>query len=219
MMSSPFHCEVRLTNPYSSSRIGEDYVPVDKRKESNWYLYAPADGRVIISKKQSGQYSGGYGAYGNYIVIECGRVWILMAHLKTLPLVKVGEKVKEGQKIGVAGNTGNSTGRHLHIECAYNPQIGFNWWEDFRTAKVKPSDYIDFTYGDDFEMKEWKNGKTREIVYSTIEDCKLQENRIGSIDPYEKAECYGIIDGCYLVVYNTSSSKKTGFVRYSGGVK
>lgn len=219
MMTSPFHCEVRLTNSYNIPKhYGEDYVPIDKKKESNWYLFSPADGRVIVSKKQSGNYPGGYGAYGNYLVLECNGIWVLMAHLKTLPLVKVGEIVKQGQKIGVAGNTGNSTGRHFHIEVADHPSNEGYWYINFRNAIVKPSDYIDFSEGG-FDVKAWKNGKTREIVYSTVEDCKMQENRIGSIDPYESADCYGIIDGCYLVVYHTSTSLKTGFVRYSGGVK
>ena len=222
MMDNPFKCEVRCTNPYKpKTHYGEDYVPIDKKKTSNWNLYAPADGRVIISKKQKGDYAGGYGAYGNYLVLDCNGIWVLFAHLQSLPLVKVNEKVSKGQKIGIAGNTGNSTGRHLHIEVSDHPDTSsYDWYFAFRKATVKPSDYIDFSnHEEGFNVKEWKNGKTREVVYSTVEDCKLQENRIGSIDPYEKADCYGIVDGCYLVVYHTSSSLKTGFVRYSGGVK
>lgn len=220
-MISPFRCDVRLTNEYEPPRHwGEDYVPVDKTVESNWTLYAPYDGIVTVSKKQSGDYKGGYGAFGNYLVIHCDNdIWVLMAHLKYLPSVKVGERVTEGQRVGVAGNTGNSTGRHLHIEVSDHPTVSNNWWTDFRSASVRPSDYISFIDSEVFKVVTWKNGSTREEVYATVQDCQLRENRIGSLDPYEQADCYGVVDNCYLVVYHTRTTLKTGFVRYSGGVK
>lgn len=221
-MNSPFRCTVRLTNSYNPpSHWGEDYVPEDKKTESNWVLYAPYNGTVIVSKKQSGDYRGGYGAFGNYLVIKCDNdIWVLMAHLKYLPSVKVGERVTIGQKVGIAGNTGNSTGRHLHIEVADHPIASSNWWTSFRDASDKPSDYIPFGEREVFHVVEWVNGKTREDVFCTVEDCHLRENKIGSLDPYETADCYGIVDGCYLVVYRKGAlNYKTGFVRYSGGVK
>ena len=221
MMSSPFRCPIRQTNPYAPPKHwGEDYVPTDKKKAANWYLFAPADGEVIVSKKQHGDYAGGYGAFGNYLVIKCkGNVWILMAHLKELPVVKVGDKVKQGQFVGIAGNTGNSTGRHLHIEVSNNPASWDSWWDRFRDAVARPSVFIDFEDYEEACFMKWKNGSTRENVYSTVDDCNLKEHKIGSLDPYEEAECYAKIDGVYLVVYHTSTTRKTGFVKYSGGVK
>ena len=41
-------------------------------------------------------------------------------HLKTFS-VKQGQKVKEGDILGLSGNTGNSTGPHLHFECRVYP--------------------------------------------------------------------------------------------------
>ena len=72
-----------------------------------------------------------------------------------------------------------------------------------------------------FMAKTYKNGSTTEKVYQTTADCKAGKNSIGSLNKWETCECVGIYDGCYAVVYTVdgTSSKKTGFVKYSGGVK
>ena len=69
---SPFAAPVRCTAGYPTypsgkPHGGEDYVPTDKSVESNWILYAVTGAKVYISKKQSGSYPGGYGAYGNIL--------------------------------------------------------------------------------------------------------------------------------------------------------
>ena len=71
--------------------------------------------------------------------------------------------------------------------------------------------------GGDFEVKEYHNGSTKEIVYQDIY-CK---KKIGYLNPWENCECYGIIEGHALVVYNVdgSNNKKTGFVNWLGGVQ
>ena len=58
--------------------------------------------------------------YGNYVVIEDGNGYCTKyAHMDTLS-VSAGQTVKHGDAIGTTGNTGSSTGSHLHIECLYN---------------------------------------------------------------------------------------------------
>lgn len=55
------------------------------------------------------------GDYGKHIKIRCNNVYTLYAHCSKI-FVKEGQIVAEGQKIASVGNTGNSTGPHLHFE-------------------------------------------------------------------------------------------------------
>lgn len=65
--------------------------------------------------------------------------------------------------------------------------------------------------------KTYKNGSTSEPVYA---DTGLTL-KTGSLDAYEICECLAIVEGKYLVKYkvNGKNTYKTGFVKYSGGVK
>jgi len=71
--------------------------------------YAAKSGKVIATGN-NGKY-----AYGKWIVIDHGdKLVTLYGHLSNVS-VSNGSKVKEGQKIGVTGTTGYSTGTHLHF--------------------------------------------------------------------------------------------------------
>ncbi|MCM1232468.1 MAG: peptidoglycan DD-metalloendopeptidase family protein [Ruminococcus flavefaciens] len=75
-------------------------------------VFAAMDGTVTTAAYDS--------SYGNYIVIEDSNGYCTKyAHLDTLS-VSAGQAVKHGDTIGTTGNTGSSTGSHLHIECLYN---------------------------------------------------------------------------------------------------
>ena len=75
-------------------------------------IYAYKDGEVI-----SACYSGGY---GNMILVQHeDGTETRYAHLSSI-LVSVGEYVYGGEKIGLMGSTGNSTGNHLHFEMIIN---------------------------------------------------------------------------------------------------
>ncbi len=81
-------------------------------------LYASAGGTVIISKN-----SGWNGGYGNYVVIQHpNHTQTVYGHMLST-VVSVGQTVSQDQLIGYSGNSGNSTGPHLHFEIrgAKNP--------------------------------------------------------------------------------------------------
>lgn len=81
-------------------------------------IYAAAGGQVIISR--SGGWNGGY---GNYVVIKHDNgSQTLYAHASEV-FVASGDWVSQGDQIAAVGNTGRSTGPHLHFEVrgATNP--------------------------------------------------------------------------------------------------
>ena len=57
--------------------------------------------------------------YGNLVIVENGEYKTYYAHLSNIP-VSVGDSVTAGSTIGLSGNTGNSTGPHLHYEIRKN---------------------------------------------------------------------------------------------------
>ncbi|PIE34345.1 peptidase M23 [candidate division KSB3 bacterium] len=85
---------------------------LDIATKSGTPISAPADG--IVS------YSGKKGAYGNVLVIDHGNGYVTFyGHCKKL-YKKVGERIKRGDLIAEVGNTGRSTGSHLHYEVRVN---------------------------------------------------------------------------------------------------
>jgi murein DD-endopeptidase MepM/ murein hydrolase activator NlpD len=78
-------------------------------------VYATGDGTVIQA--------GWEGLYGNMVVISHGFGYVTKyAHLSSIK-VQRGKKVVRGEVIGAVGNTGKSTGPHLHYEVHYKGQV------------------------------------------------------------------------------------------------
>lgn len=71
--------------------------------------------------------------------------------------------------------------------------------------------------GSDVEMKTYQNGSTTEVVYADT-NCT---NRIGSLNPREACDCFGIFNNRAMVRYKVdgSSNYKIGFCKWLGGVR
>ncbi|MFE5189297.1 M23 family metallopeptidase [Streptomyces sp. NPDC056628] len=81
-----------------------------------------AHGGTVV--KAGGNGAGDGPAYGNAIVIKHGNgTYSQYAHLSRIE-VRIGQVVKTGQEIAKSGNTGNSTGPHLHFEIRKTPNYG-----------------------------------------------------------------------------------------------
>lgn len=95
---------------------GNDYwsghLAIDIAAGSGARLYAADSGVVVFA-------GSALGGYGNMIMIDHGNGYqSLYAHLSSVG-VSCGQSVLQGQVIGYAGNTGFSTGPHLHFEIRY----------------------------------------------------------------------------------------------------
>ncbi len=99
----------RLTSPFGWRWGGSDFHEgIDIAVAEGTPLIAVADGTVLRT---------GYNDLsGNYVVLEHPQFNMTShyAHLSRV-IVRKGQKVKKGQVIGYSGNTGRSTGPHLHF--------------------------------------------------------------------------------------------------------
>ncbi len=85
---------------------------IDFRGDKGEKIYATADGVVVNAFRNGG--------YGNYALIDHGNGYTsAYAHMQKY-LIHKGDRIKRGQLIGLIGNTGRSTGSHLHYEIALN---------------------------------------------------------------------------------------------------
>lgn len=118
-----------ITNPMRNYRItsnfGDRPDPFEKNSRFhrgvdlagpiNTNVVATADGEVISATKKGG--------YGNYVKLRHkNSITTEYAHLKNIK-VKVGDFVKRGDTLGLQGNTGRSTGEHLHYEIKIDNKV------------------------------------------------------------------------------------------------
>ena len=101
----------KITSPYGTRSRGF-HSGIDLSAKTGTSVYASAGGKVVLASW--------YYGYGNCVVVDHGNgIKTRYAHLSSYKC-KVGDKVSRGQLIALSGNTGNSTGPHLHFEVIVN---------------------------------------------------------------------------------------------------
>jgi murein DD-endopeptidase MepM/ murein hydrolase activator NlpD len=100
---------VRL-DPYTAERMM--HRGLDIATPHGQAVYTPSDGTVVFAGTESG--------YGKVLVVDHGYgVKTRYGHLSEI-FVKLGDRVKRGARVAAVGNTGRSTGPHLHYEVRVN---------------------------------------------------------------------------------------------------
>jgi len=75
--------------------------------------------RLLRSRPPAGSPFSAYG--GNYVILQCGDVYPLFAHLRCGSVsVKSGDRVRAGDLLGEVGNSGSSIQPHLHLQVMTN---------------------------------------------------------------------------------------------------
>jgi murein DD-endopeptidase MepM/ murein hydrolase activator NlpD len=97
--------------------VGRGHDGIDYRADVGTPVRSAADGRVI---EVTGGWGGGFGI--SVLVSHGGGLQTRYAHLSGID-VSVGESVSQGEQVGRSGNTGFSTGPHLHFETRLNGRI------------------------------------------------------------------------------------------------
>lgn len=118
-----------LTNPMDTyritSRFGDRPDPFEKntRFHRGLDIAGPTNSKVKATADGVVTYAGERRGYGNYVKIRHeNSITTEYAHLKSIA-VKVGDAVKRGDLLGLQGNTGRSTGTHLHYEIRVDNEV------------------------------------------------------------------------------------------------
>ena len=134
-MMWPVPGSTRLTATYPSYSDGSPHWGIDIVRTDVTTKGSPfraAQGGKVILAKNDGNWNYGF---GNYCIIDHGNgVHTLYAHATTLYVSK-GDVVQKGEKIGLIGDTGNTTGPHLHFEVRINDSNG-------NVSRVNPLNYV-----------------------------------------------------------------------------
>ncbi|HME80937.1 MAG TPA: M23 family metallopeptidase [Candidatus Eremiobacteraceae bacterium] len=95
-------------------------------------ILAPADGAVIMTSDGMPDRAPSPNAddpsvagrpFGNYVVIRVGDAYVILCHLKEGSIsVRAGQQVGAGEQVAQCGNSGRSTGAHLHIHAQKTPE-------------------------------------------------------------------------------------------------
>ena len=160
----------RVVTSNFGSRWGRQHKGLDIKVYIGDTIRAAFSGKVRVVRYEAG-------GYGNYIVIRHPNgLETIYGHLSK-QLVVENENVRAGQPIGLGGNTGRSTGSHLHFETrlcgvALNPALFF----DFKNQDVT-GDYYVFnkrTYDRESEIATRERGKignggySRDMIYGEV---------------------------------------------------
>ena len=153
---NPF-AEYRVTSPFgwrNDPFTGERafHTGIDLVKSHQAPIYAFTAGEVIHAKE--GAPGSGFGGFGIVVAIldKYGSLHCY-CHLD-MAAVKVGQYVQQGQMVGRQGNTGRSTGSHLHYEVrkTHSPKYG---WQPGHNHVYDPGEYLKQYYKKEEEkMKE-----------------------------------------------------------------
>lgn len=117
----PFNGEYVVTSEYSYryhpvKKTFTKHLGIDFNCPIGTDVLSTANGKVIKVQKH-------HKINGNSITIShIGNYETIYCHLKTID-VKVNDLVKQGQKIGSSGNTGRSSGAHLHYGIKHNSRF------------------------------------------------------------------------------------------------
>lgn len=183
MMARPLERNIFITSPFGfrihpvTREKARFHNGVDIRAKVGTDLLAIADGLVRVSKINGG---GSKKGYGYYIVIEHDNFCSLYGHLNKLSKLKVGQKIKKGDVIGQSGNSGQSTGPHLHFEIRKG-NYDSTFWR--RNSEGK---YINAVDPEKFDIKGDENMGT---IFKDVEDSRWSAEQI------KKAAKLGIIKG------------------------
>ena len=157
----------QITQKYKAvSHKGIDLV---KEKNKTADVIAHSDGVVVAISTGHTLNRGATGtaSYGNYVKIKHDNgMYTLYAHLKSV-YVKKNDRVKRGDVLGPMGQSGNSSGIHLHFEVRNNADIRINPTPYLDSDLPNLTEKVDVIYQTyDLTKKKWLPNVTNDTDYA-----------------------------------------------------
>lgn len=154
----------KCSQGFKQTHAGLDLVKSIRGAISGSPIYASKAGTVVQAYTSS--------SWGNTILIRhddtkdaSGNCYFTRyAHMLAAPKVAVGDKVSQGDKIGNVGNTGTSTGAHLHFQI-YFTDASRTDYTNFDGGKTSYSFSVDPNNIPDFPGNPWKEGQSSQVDY------------------------------------------------------
>ena len=208
VVTSPFGYR---TQPYKSHHNGVDVIN-NKGKDVGVLAYESGVVKAIRTRYTSQTTDG---SAGNYVRIDHGGYETVYYHLayKSI-IVSVGQKVEKGQRIATMGNTGHSTGTHLH----FGVQIGDVWQDPMpylcKDMQSNNSEEIEIVWHGNYDpqielLMEWLN-KT--------ENAQIKADGICGNRTYNKVKKHKVCDRTdgWLALWVQNRLKQMGL--YNGKI-
>lgn len=114
-----FAVPVRWSKISSGFGYRRDPLGHQKKFHAGYDMAAPYGAPVYASSAGTVKIAGWHGGYGNLVELAHAKLTTRYGHLSKI-VVRPGEKVKKRQLIGYVGDTGRTTGPHLHFEVRRN---------------------------------------------------------------------------------------------------
>ena len=113
-----------VDEPVVSDVFGQRVNPITGREEFHKGIdLAVCEGTEVKACADGIVEDCGYSpGYGNYVKIQNSEYTYLYAHLNEVK-VQIGDKITQGQTVALSGNTGQSTGPHLHFELYKDDEL------------------------------------------------------------------------------------------------
>ncbi|MEM8486364.1 MAG: M23/M56 family metallopeptidase [Bacteroidota bacterium] len=237
----PLKSKVKVTSGFGMRyhpvlKIRRMHAGVDFLARMGSDVYATAAGTIKEVAENNGR--------GKFIVIEHANGYLTSYSNLSLQSVKAGESIKKGQKIGESGNSGLSTGPHLHYEVRidnkpvdpvdYLPSALLGQFEEndvpsihpLGDNKIKATATYGYKYHPVLEIKRLHAGLDFQVasgspVYATADGVVYVENRNGSYGEYIKLQHIDGFTTLYahlseIIVEAGEQLKKGDLLGYSG---
>ncbi len=121
----PINSDYQISAPfgvYSPGGVEIEHYGTDFTSEDNTQIFSATNG-VVTAQNNNCEPFGGYlgNSCANYVIVQSDDYIIMYYHLSEVDLeIEIGKEITAGDNIGLMGNSGNSTGTHLHLEVQKN---------------------------------------------------------------------------------------------------